>query len=90
MLRQGETVIMDLCQPDAEPFVQDLTNRNFVTAHFYNNEVLILKECRKFKLFKIGKYHETDYTEIGRIKGQIRFQGFHTIDISGFISLTPG
>lgn len=67
--RQGETYQIDLKKPDARPFIQKLTSLNFVSAHLYNNDVLIVKECRKFDFYKLVRIHETDYSNDGAIRG---------------------
>jgi hypothetical protein len=45
--------LIDLKNPTNQPAFQKLTDLNFVSANLYNNDILIVKECKKFKLFKL-------------------------------------
>ena len=56
----------------------------------YNNDVMIVKECRKFNLYKLVKMPDTDYSSDGAVKGQLQWQKYHVIDVSGFISFGVG
>ena len=81
--RQGETFLIDLNNVETVPFSQNLTDLNFVSADLYNNDVLIVKECKKFKFFKIVKINELDSTSD---QFQLRLEFYHSINISGFMS----
>jgi hypothetical protein len=56
----------------------------------YNNDVLIMMESNGYKLFKLDRVAETDYSRPGITKGQLRFYHYHDIEVQGFISFQPG
>lgn len=86
VLRQGEVISLSLSNLGKDVKVQDLTDMNFVSANFYNNEILIMKECKCFKFYKQFIIQETDYSRKDIIKGQLRWREYFNLDISGFIS----
>jgi hypothetical protein len=61
-----------------------------VSAHFYDNEILIIKESRFYKMYNLLEVKETDFSKPGIVKGQLRFEPYHEIEVSGFISFQPG
>lgn len=67
-----------------------LTNKNFVRAHFFSNEVLILKESKVIRLFKLMLVDDQEeYDSVFR-PGSLKFVNYHSLNMSGFISYQPG
>ena len=58
-----------------------------MSADLYNNDVLVMKECKKFKFFKIVKINQLE-NQVEKF--QLKLELYHTIKISGFMSFGAG
>lgn len=68
---------------------EELTHKNFGSAYFYNNDILITKSSGQFLFFKIYEIYEKD--KFGQsVNVGTKWNQYHSIDIQGTASLLNG
>lgn len=89
-MRLGEVVIANFTEPETMIGVQRLTEKNFVRAHFFSNEVLILKESKAIKMYKLMVVDDQEEYDSNFRPGTLKFVNYYTLNMTGFISYQPG
>ena len=57
---------------------------SFESAHFYDNNIIIAKECKRVHLFRLSA--QIDSQDDNPFK-ELKWKKYHSIDISGFVSI---